>query len=134
MVRLRWPAGRGRFIDRDPSRVSDGQRRVVEPGDTVTVPPDVADHYVARGFERADPSPPDTPDFDAADFDAADFVDRTPVADVAADIRVGEADGHLDDVDAAEQRGRDRVTVQDAVDDRRQSLQNSGGDDPQPDG
>jgi len=54
------------------------------------------------------------------DFVAHEFVSRTPVADVASDIRAGEADGHLDQVEQAERNGRDRKTVYEAVDERRE--------------
>jgi hypothetical protein len=53
-------------------------------------------------------------------FVAQEFVSRTPVAEVASDIRAGEADGHLDQVEQAERNGRDRKTVYEAVDERRE--------------
>jgi len=123
VVRLRWPEHRGRFTDRAPERVGDEQRRVIRPGETVDVDADVADHYVERGFKRVAAGGDGS-----GDFDPVAFTDRTPVADVAAEIRAGDADGHLDDVDAAERRGRDRVTVQDAVEQRRQTLRERAGD------
>lgn len=131
MTELRWPDGRGQFVDRDPDRVAavlggDARTLVCEPGDTIDVSDgDVADHYIDRGFEGVAPaSPPDdTDDADASTgeseaFDPAAFVDRTPVEDVVDDIEAGAADGHLDAVAAAD----DRKMVHDAVDARRQEL------------
>jgi hypothetical protein len=54
-----------------------------------------------------------------AGFDAEAFVDRTPMDDVVDDIEAGEADGHLDGVEAAEEADRDRNGVMDAIEDRR---------------
>lgn len=161
---LRWPDGRGRFVDQDHDRVAhviqqsrDGSDAVevsdvpldVLPGSTVTVADgDVADHYQDRGFEVVDESDhdhaddadgsqadedadesadesPDDADADDADgddgFDAEAFTDRTPVSDVVDDIEAGEADDHLDAVYDAD----DRVTVQKAVEDRKDEI---GGD------
>jgi hypothetical protein len=50
------------------------------------------------------------------DFDAEAFLDRTPVSDVADDIKSGVADSHLDEVEAA----ADRVTVERAIEARRE--------------
>ena len=65
----------------------------------------------------------DDEDADEADesdgFDAVGVVDRTPVEDVADDILAGEADEHLDEVGEA----ADRVTIQDAVGERRAELE-----------
>lgn len=54
-------------------------------------------------------------DYDSAD----DFVDRTPVSDVASDIRSGDYDDVLDAIEAAEEAGADRDTVYDAIASRR---------------
>jgi hypothetical protein len=59
---------------------------------------------------------------DSEGFDVDAFVDRTPVDDVADDIRAGEADGHLDEL--AEAAGR--VTVSDAIGERRAELETEG--------
>lgn len=142
MPELRWPEGRGRFVDRDSDRVEDPPL-VITPGDTITVDIDVASHYQDRGFDvvsvdeggddsTQDPSADDEAtgesqdgvaddrgDGDDDDFDVDAFLDRTPVEDVVDDIEAGQADGHLEAVkDAA-----DRVTVERAVDDRRESTE-----------
>ena len=142
---LRWPDRRGRFVERDSDRVSavSGVEDVpldVSPGDTVTVSDDdVAEHYRDRGFEPVDAGDADA-DADAgdgddggaedgdaedgsadgsdADFDAAGFVDRTPYGDVVADIRDGQADGHLDAVEAE----ASRANVIDAVESRQDEI------------
>jgi len=54
------------------------------------------------------------------EFVAQEFVNRTPVDDVASDILAGDADGHLDQVEQAERQSRDRKTVYEAVDTRRE--------------
>lgn len=56
---------------------------------------------------------------EAETFDVGEFLDRTPVDDVVEDIAAGEADGHLDEI--AEEASR--VTVQDAVGERRAELE-----------
>lgn len=80
----------------------------------------VDDHHDAE-FREVDEE--DEPDDDEVDddggFDAAEFVDRTPVGDVVEDIEAGEADDHLDAVYEA----ADRVTVEDAVGERRAELE-----------
>jgi hypothetical protein len=54
------------------------------------------------------------------DFDNPEsFADRTPVSDVAQDIRSGDYDDVLDVIEAAERAGRDRDTVYDAIESRR---------------
>jgi hypothetical protein len=53
------------------------------------------------------------------EFDAGAFLDRTPVEDVADDIRAGEADANLDAI--ADEASR--VTVQDAIGERRAELE-----------
>jgi len=55
--------------------------------------------------------------------DAEAFVDRTPVSDVADDIEDGLVDEVLDEIEAAEEDGRGRETVYDAIDDRREELE-----------
>lgn len=52
-------------------------------------------------------------------FDAAAFVDRTPVGDVVDDIEAGEVDDHL----AVVAEAAARVTVEDAVGERRAELE-----------
>jgi len=52
-------------------------------------------------------------------FDVDAFLDRTPVDDVVEDIEAGEVDDHLDAV--AEAAGR--VTVEDAIGQRRAELE-----------
>lgn len=55
-------------------------------------------------------------------IDAAAFVERTPVEDVAEDIRSGDVDEVLDEIEAAEEAGRDRKTVAEAIEARRSEL------------
>jgi hypothetical protein len=151
MPELRWPDGRGRFVDRDSDRVEDPPQ-VVQPGETITVDVDVASHYQDRGFDvvsvdegRDDDSQDgsadadtdgESPDSDTSgdgvdaddngvdtdtdddDFDVNGFLDRTPVEDVVDDIEAGQADDHL----AAVAKTADRVTVERAVDDRQDAL------------
>lgn len=47
-----------------------------------------------------------------AEFDAADFVDRTPMEDVITDIEAGDADGHLDAVEAEASRQGVREAIE----------------------
>jgi hypothetical protein len=142
MTTLRWPDGRGKFVDDNTDRTPDGERMEVFPGTEITVEDDdVADHYVDRGFvvveddgsdstsDDAEPTDDGGDDADAendeadadgssGDFDATAFTDRTPVSDVVDDIEAGEADGHLDAVKEAD----DRVTVEQAVEDRKDAI------------
>jgi len=132
---LRWPDGRGKFVDDGrPGDGTDGRDRLtVYAGDTVTVSDgDRADQYQDRGFEvvdgddsgGADGSEGDTDgDEPTADggFDVEAFIDRTPVTAVVDDIEAGDVDDQLGTVaDAAE-----RVTVEKAVEDRQDAI---GGD------
>lgn len=55
-------------------------------------------------------------------FDAEEFVDRTPMSEVVDDIENGEADGHLNAVEAE----ASRQGVLDAVDSRRSELEDEG--------
>lgn len=66
-------------------------------------------------YERRNVEPP----YGEDGFDAGDFVDRTPVADVAEDIGSGEFDDHLAEIAEAEEQGRDRKTVKEAIEERR---------------
>jgi len=73
---------------------------------------------VDAGDEEADSDDDQADDAGDDGFDATAFLDRTPVDDVVDDIEAGEADDHLDAVaEAAE-----RVTVEDAVGQRRAEL------------
>jgi len=136
MTTLRWPDGRGKFVDdgrpavADPDDDQTRERLTVYPGDTIELDePDRVDQYLSRGFQRVeddteedggDGSSDQTGD-DGDDFDVESFLDRTPVSDVVDDIEDGEADGSLDAIaDAA-----DRVSVQTAVEDRQDAT---GGD------
>lgn len=53
------------------------------------------------------------------DVDAEAFVDRVPQDDVIADIESGEYDAHLNAIEAAETDGKDRIGVQQAIEERR---------------
>jgi len=68
-------------------------------------------------------SEPEADDDDDAEVDPEAFVDRTPVTDVAEDIRDGAVDGQLDAVEEAEEAGRERTTVSEAIADRRATLE-----------
>lgn len=59
------------------------------------------------------------PEADDSEFDVGEFLDRTPVDDVVEDIHAGEADEYLEAVAEA----ADRVTVQDAIGERRAELE-----------
>lgn len=132
MVDLKWPIGRGQFIDRDAERSPTDSTLTVSPGQTISVDdPDVASHYQDRGFvavdggsDGSDPGGSTSEDgIDGGssaddDFDVESFVDRTPVSDVVEDIEAGDVDGHLDAVEAT----ADRVSVEQAVEDRRDAI------------
>lgn len=65
---------------------------------------------------------PSEADKTIANGDVEAFVDRTPVEDVAEDIRNGFVDEVLDEIEAAEEAGRDRKTVAEAIETRRSEL------------
>jgi len=103
-----------------------GVDRRVAAGERVDVTDDYADYLRDRGdFEHvgdvieAEYREVEAEDDDQDGFDAAAFVDRTPVDDVVDDIEAGEADDHLDAVAEA----ADRVSVEDAVGQRRAELE-----------
>jgi len=84
------------------------------------------DDQSGAGDDEADDTASDGDDVDTQgdvvikDYDGPEgFVDRTPVTDVADDIRSGDYDDVLDAIEAAEEAGRDRDTVYDAIEDRR---------------
>jgi hypothetical protein len=56
-------------------------------------------------------------------IDPEEFVDRTPVSDVAEGIREGEADDQLQAVKEAEEANRERKTVAEAIEERRDELE-----------
>lgn len=102
------------------------------PGDKREVDEDLADHLagvdefdILGDYDVLDDDGDDSDGDDGSDddpdgeFDVDAFLDRTPVEDVADDIRAGEADGHLDAVEET----ADRVTVEDAIEDRRDDLE-----------
>jgi hypothetical protein len=91
-----------------------------DPGDVRDVADALAAHLTSRDdFEYVDA--PDTGADGGSTFELEAFLDRTPVGDVADDIRAGAADGHLDELAAR----ADRVTVTDAIDKRRATLDTS---------
>lgn len=66
-------------------------------------------------------------DADEADGDALErFVDRN-VGPVEEAIAAGEADGYLDEIEEAEKANRDRVSIEEAIEQRRQELDESEG-------
>lgn len=48
-------------------------------------------------------------------FDAEAFVDRTPWSTVVKDIKTGDYDENLDEIEEAERNGRDREKVKDVI-------------------
>lgn len=94
--------------------------------------PEVADKLLTmhRHIARGGHGPSGSPDASTSgksesegeigEFDAESFVDRTPMETVVDDIISGDYDAHLDAIEAAEDAGRDRDGVADAIDDRRE--------------
>ncbi len=101
-----------------------GIDRDVSVGDRVDVNEDYAEYLADRGdFKAVDVQDADFREVDDEDeerdgFDAEAFVDRTPVDDVVEDIEAGDVDDHLEAIDEA----AERVTVGDAVGQRRAEL------------
>jgi hypothetical protein len=102
-----------------------GLDRRVSIGDRVDVNEAYAEYLQERGdfavvddHHDAEFREVDDGDDEQEGFDAAAFVDRTPVEDVVEDIEAGEVDDHLDAVAEA----ASRVTVEDAVGQRRAEL------------
>lgn len=131
---LRWPR-RSTFVESAQTGVDDEEHRYEGPG-TYVVPDAMVEAYLNRGWERPDEADKDPEaasqeadddadsggesEAEAQDFDAGAFVAESWQA-VKAGIEAGEADGHLDAVEAAE-RDRDndpRTSVIDAIDSRR---------------
>jgi hypothetical protein len=86
----------------------------------------LADHddFAVEGDAGADDDDADSEGDEAEpesddEFDLESFLGRTPVDDVADDIHAGEVDEHLDAIDEA----ADRVTVRDAIGERRAELE-----------
>lgn len=77
------------------------------------------DELVDQWTDEPDEDDPGDEAEESEEFDVMAFVDRTPVEDVAEDILAGEADAYLDAIAEA----ADRVTVQDAVGERRAALE-----------
>lgn len=71
-------------------------------------------HY-PRQHPDASPESSDS----SSEFDAESFVSRIPMSDVVDDIESGEFDAQLDAIEAAEAAGKDRIGVQEAIDERR---------------
>jgi len=117
------PRGYIRALDR---RVSVGETYEVSQGEAEYVLEERDDfELVEDGLgsedeaDRDEEDSDDDEDGDDGGFDVEAFLDRTPVDDVVEDIHAGEVDDHLDAVaEAAE-----RVTVQDAVGERRAELE-----------
>ena len=100
------------------TRVSTGDRIDVSEGFAEHLTETRGDFKIVDG--TAEPDADDTEDDDGGnEFDVEAFVTRTPVEDVADDIRAGEADEHLEAVDEE----ATRVTVQDAIGERRAELE-----------
>jgi len=70
--------------------------------------------------QEAEDDEPEATAEDAVDVEA--FVDRTPMSEVVEDIESGTVDDVLDAVEAAEQDTRDRKGVLEAIEDRREAL------------
>ncbi len=113
-------------------RVSVGETYEVSQGEAEYVLEERDDFELVEGQlgsedeTDADEGETDSDDEEASDgdgFDAEAFVDRSPMDDVIEDIEAGGADEYLDAVQAAEEDGRDRVGVQDAIGERRAELE-----------
>lgn len=102
-----------------------------DPGDTREVDAELADYlagleeFEVEGIDSADADDSDTDngasEADAdneSGFDIEEFLDDN-VEPIAADIRAGEVDAHLDAIAET----ADRVTVQDAIGERRAELE-----------
>jgi len=100
---------------------SDGYAEV-EDEETATRLAAVHRHVTAASPRPDTSDAADEDDADGADdeFDATAFVDRTPVSEVADEIASGEFDAHLDAIEAAEEDSRGRMTVYDAIANRRE--------------
>jgi len=151
MPELRWPNGRGRFVDRDSDRVDDPPR-VVQPSGTVEVDGDTAAHYKDRGFVAVDDGPQDPSADDEADSESRDSGDEAaaPDGDNSDDEAGGDSDdddddtfnvesfldrtpvdvvvedieqGQVDDHLDTVEAAADRVTVERAVDDRQNTVE-----------
>lgn len=84
---------------------------------------DQAAQIVARHkhihFPRQHPDASPESSDPSSEFDAESFVDRIPMSDVIDDIESGVVDHRLDAIEAAESAGKDRIGVQEAIDERR---------------
>jgi len=131
---LHWPR-RATFVETasDGSEENTEERRYVGPG-TFEVPDELVDSYLDRGWEQPDAGESEAPaateqeaepepdaeseEADSEEFDAAGFVDDSWQS-VVARIEDGEAYGHLDAVEAAEQdRDNPRSSVIEALEQR----------------
>lgn len=106
-----------------------------EPGDEADVDPELAAHLADvesfdvleapsegdadENSDGGDEQQDEEAEADSGGLDVDAFLDRTPVGDVADDILDGEADDHLDELAEA----ADRVTVHDAIGERRAELE-----------
>jgi len=154
MALLRWPDGRGKFVDdgrpsmADPPADATRERFEVYPGTEVEVDdPDRIDHYLERGFIRVDGSGESESGADAGDPDSDIDGDVDGDGDVDADSDAAAEDfdvtAFLDrtpvgdvvnDIENGEADGHldsviaaaDRVTVERAAEDR--AGDDDGGD------
>jgi len=132
--KLKWPEGRGDFVDRDPDRAGkagdvDGRGRFrAQPGTVIeTDDADLADHYLDRGWQVVDDDmetgdPDDDGDDDPMTWDQ--FQEKGYEDRVAA-VEAGDVDHILDRV--ADQD--DSQNVQDAVEQRRDGQGDSADGD-----
>lgn len=123
--KLKWPEGRGDFVDRHPDRApvagdTDGRGRFrATPGTVIQIDdPDVADHYLDRGWVVAeDDEDVGSPDTDDEPMTWEAFQDMGYEDRVAA-VEAGDVDHLLDRV--AEED--DSANVQDAVEARQDEI------------
>lgn len=84
---------------------------------------DQAAQIVARHqhihFPRQHPDASPGSSDSSSEFDAESFVSRIPMSDVIDDIESGDYDAQLDAIEAAESAGKDRIGVQESINERR---------------
>jgi hypothetical protein len=123
--KLKWPEGRGDFVDRDPDRTAeagdtDGRGRFrATPGTVIQIDdPDVADHYLDRGWVVAEADDDvGSSDTDDEPMPWDDFQDMGYEDRVAA-VEAGDVDHLLDQIEDED----DSSNVQEAVEQRRTEV------------
>lgn len=90
-------------------------------GDTAELPADLLEQF-PRSFKEATESATTPTESESGDdeFDAEAVVDRTPWSSVVKDIKSGDYDNKLDEIEEAERNGRDRKKVKDVIESYRE--------------